>query len=110
MSKDFTAQVIYQPSIHQTDDASQNAQRYQVGDILAVWPVAEQSTFDTADAAYTASGGSITARFAYLVDTTTTPDEVVAHTLLDNSPADVTVTDTNTLTVQINVSGVFTET
>jgi hypothetical protein len=32
----------------------------------------------------------------------------VCYSLLDNSPADVTVTDTNTLTVQINASGVFT--
>ena len=79
-------------------------------DVLAVTWVRSGATvtFDSDDAAYTASGGSITARFAYIVDTTTTPDEVVAHCLLDNTPADVTVTDTNTLTVQINASGVFT--
>lgn len=64
-------------------------------------------TFDCADAVWTASGGSITARYAAIVDTTTTPDEVVAHSLLDNSPADVTATDGNTFTVQINSSGVF---
>mgnify|MGYP003650588357 FL=1 len=79
-------------------------------DVLAVtWTRSGTTvTFDSDNAAYTASGGSITARFAYIVDTTTTPDEVVAHCLLDNAPADVTVTDTNTLTVQINASGVFT--
>lgn len=66
-------------------------------------------TFDVADAVWTASGGSITARLAAIVDTTTTPDEVVAHTLLDNTPADVTATDGNTFTVQINSSGVFTK-
>lgn len=65
-------------------------------------------TFDCADAQWTASGGSITARFAAIVDTTTTPDEVVCHCLLDNTPADVTATDGNTLTVAINASGIFT--
>ena len=45
MSKDFTAQVIYQPATHQLDGLA-NAHRYVVGDILAVWPVAEQATFD----------------------------------------------------------------
>lgn len=66
-------------------------------------------TFDSDNALFTASGGSITARYAAIIDTTTTPDEVVAHSLLDNTPADVTVTDGNTLTVQINASGIFTE-
>lgn len=79
-------------------------------DVLAATWVRSTSTvtFDSDDAAFTASGGSITARFAAIIDTTTTPDEVVAHSLLDNTPADVTVTDTNTLTVQMNASGVFT--
>lgn len=65
-------------------------------------------TFDSDDGAFTASGGSITTRFAAIIDTTTTPDEVVCHSLLDNTPADVTVTDTNTLTVQINALGINT--
>lgn len=45
MSKDFTAQVIYQPETHLLEGIKQ-AQRYVVGDILTVWPVAEHSTFD----------------------------------------------------------------
>ena len=65
-------------------------------------------TFDVADAQWTASGGSITARYAAIIDTTSAPDEVVCHSLLDNTPADVTATDGNTFTVQINASGVFT--
>ena len=65
-------------------------------------------TFDSTDGSFTAAGGSITARYAAIIDTTTTPDEVVCHSLLDNTPADVTVTDGNTLTVQINVSGIGT--
>ena len=66
------------------------------------------STFDGSDGAFLASGGSITARYSYLVNTTLTPDLVVAHSLLDNTPADVTVTDGNTLTVQNNASGIGT--
>ena len=65
-------------------------------------------TFDSDDGAFTASGGSITARFAAVIDTSTTPDEVVCHSLLDNTPADVTVTDGNTLTIQMNASGIGT--
>ena len=65
-------------------------------------------TFDSADTVFTASGGSIVARFAAIVDTTPATDEVVAHCLLDNSPADVTATTGNTLTIQMNASGIFT--
>jgi hypothetical protein len=66
-------------------------------------------TFDSADPAWTASGGSITARFAVVYDDTPTSpaDPLVCSCLMDNSPADVTVTDGNTLTIQINASGYF---
>lgn len=67
-------------------------------------------TFDCADMVWTASGGSIVARLAGIYDdTVTTPvaDPVLAHSLLDNSPADVTATDTNTFTIGIHANGVF---
>ena len=63
-------------------------------------------TFDASDpTAWTASGGSITARFAVLYEVS---GNVLAYCLLDSTPADVTATSTNTLTVTINASGVFT--
>lgn len=62
-------------------------------------------TFDTSDAAWTASGGSITARFAVLYDNTTSNKDLIAYSLLDSAPADVIVSDTNTLT--INIVNVF---
>lgn len=63
-------------------------------------------TFDTSDpAVWTASGAGFTARFAVLYEVA---GNVVAYCLLDNTPADVTVTAGNTLTVTINASGVFT--
>ena len=63
-------------------------------------------TFDVSDpATWTASGGSITARFAVLYEVS---GKVLAYCLLDSTPADVTATTGNTLTISINVSGVFT--
>jgi hypothetical protein len=63
-------------------------------------------TFTVANAVWNASGGSITARFAVLYDATT--GDLIAYCLLDSTPADVTVTTGNSLTVAINASGVFT--
>lgn len=62
-------------------------------------------TFDTTDATWTASGGSITARYAAIYEV---GGNILAYCLLDTTPADITVTSGNTLTVQINASGVFT--
>lgn len=68
-------------------------------------------TWDTADAVWTASGGSITARFAVIYNNATLNGIVkplLCVCLLDTAPADVTATDTNTFTVQMNASGLFT--
>jgi len=68
-------------------------------------------TFDAADVVWTASGGSIAARHSAIYDdTVTTPvaDALLCYTLLDTTPADVTATDGNTLTIQLNASGIFT--
>jgi hypothetical protein len=68
-------------------------------------------TFDCDPLVWTASGGSIVARFAAIYDDTVAApvaDPILCDTLLDNSPADVTATDTNTFTVDIHASGVFT--
>lgn len=54
---------------------------------------------------WTASGGSIVARFAVLYESA---GNVVCYCLLDSAPADVTVTTGNTLTVTMNASGIFT--
>lgn len=76
--------------------------------VAATWTRATSTTtFDIADAVWNASGGSITARFAAIVDTTTTPDEVVAHSLLDDTPADVTATDGNEFRISTPAGGAF---
>jgi hypothetical protein len=59
---------------------------------------------DSTDAVWTASGGSIVARFAVIYEVS---GKVLAYCLLDSSPADVTTTTGNTFTVQIHASGVF---
>jgi len=56
-------------------------------------------------AVWTASGGSITARYAVIYNSTT--GGLIGYSLLDNSPADVTATTGNTFTVSPNASGIF---
>jgi len=91
-----------------------NANGYTTGGLTLTTTWVESSgtvTFDdTSNPVWTASGGSIIARFAVIYDdSTTTPvDVLVAYCLMDNTPADVTVTDTNTLTINMHASGVFT--
>ena len=68
-------------------------------------------TFDSDNVVWNASGGNIVARFAAIYDDTVAApvaDPIVAHCLMDNTPADVTVTDGNPLTVQIAGTGIFT--
>lgn len=95
-----------------SEQASENG--YTTGGKTCTTPVWSRTTgsvaFDSDDVAWTASGGSITVRYAAIYDdsvTTVATDCMVCYTTLDNSPADVTVTDGNTLTVQINASGIF---
>lgn len=88
-----------------------NANGYATGGVTVVGTYNNSSgtlTFDVADPSWTAAGGSITARFAVLYSDTATNKDLIAFCLLDSTPADVAVTDGNTLTIQINAAGVFT--
>ena len=82
--------------------------------VAATWvESAGTVTFDVADAVWNASGGDITARFAVIYDDTVAAPvakPIIAHCLLDTTPADVTATDGNPLTIQIAATGVFTKT
>jgi len=91
-----------------TNEVATNYGYTQTGVICAAtWTnLAGTETFNVANAVWNASGGSITARFAVLYDATT--GDLIAYCLLDSTPADVTVTTGNSLTVAINASGVFT--
>jgi len=63
---------------------------------------------ETTNPTWTASGGSITARFAVIYDDTHADDIPVCVCLLDTAPADVTATDGNTFTITMNASGILT--
>lgn len=57
------------------------------------------------DPVWTASGGSITGRFADIYEVS---GNILCYSTMDDTPADVTATDGNTLTVAAHSSGVFT--
>lgn len=85
-----------------------NANGYTTGGIAIVLTLAGTTTVTVdiqTDPVWTASGGSITARFAVIYEVA---GDVLCYCLLDSTPADVTATDGNTLTVAAHASGVFT--
>ena len=67
-------------------------------------------TFDVADPTWDETGGDIVARYAVLFNSTPGSNDLIAYCLMDNAPGDITCTDGNTLTINVNVSGVFTAT
>jgi hypothetical protein len=85
-----------------------NANGYTTGGIAVVLTLAGTTTVTvdiTTDPVWTASGGSIVARFAVIYEVA---GNVLCWSTLDTTPADVTATTGNTLTVAANASGVFT--
>jgi hypothetical protein len=86
-----------------------NANGYTTGGIsLGALTLAGTTTVtvdDPSDMVWTASGGSIVARFGVLYENA---GDVVAYFLLDSTPADVTATTGNTLTIALHASGIFT--
>lgn len=86
-----------------------NANGYTTGGIslgqLSLSGTTTVTVDETTNPVWTASGGSITARFAVIYES---GGNVLCYCLLDNAPADVTATDGNTLTVTFHASGIFT--
>lgn len=85
-----------------------NANGYTTGGIAITLTLSGTTTVTVdiaTDPVWTASGGSITARFAAIYEV---GGNVLCYCLLDDAPADVTATAGNTLTVAANASGVFT--
>lgn len=90
-----------------TNEVAQNF-GYTTGGIAITLTLAGTTTVTVdiqTDPVWTASGGSITARFAAIYEVS---GNVLCYCTLDDTPADVTATDGNTLTVAANASGVFT--
>ena len=91
-----------------------NANGYTTGGV-AITPTWAQAsgtaTFDSDNPVWTASGGSITARFGVVYKNATVNGIVkplLCVCLLDTTPADVTATDGNTFTINMNASGLWT--
>jgi hypothetical protein len=85
-----------------------NANGYTTGGIAITLTLSGTTTVTVdiqTDPVWTASGGSITARFGAIYEVS---GNVLVFTTLDSTPADVTATDGNTFTVAANASGVFT--
>jgi hypothetical protein len=85
-----------------------NANGYTTGGIAIALTLAGTTTVTvdiTTDPVWTASGGSIVARYAVIYEV---GGRVLCYCLLDSTPANVTATTGNTLTVAANASGVFT--
>ena len=92
-----------------------NANGYTTGGATLAAPswanVAGTETFSAGNGSWTAAGGSITARFAVVYISGTVGgivNPILCVSLLDTTPADVTVADGQVLTVTINASGIFT--
>ena len=85
-----------------------NANGYTTGGIAVALTLGGTTTVTvdiTTDPVWTASGGSIVARFAVIYEVS---GNVLCYCLLDDAPADVTATTGNTLTVAAHAFGVFT--
>jgi hypothetical protein len=86
-----------------------NSFGYTTGGIAVTLSLAGTTTVTVdigTDPVWTASGGSITARFAVIYEV---GGDVLCYCLLESTgPADVTATTGNTLTVATHASGVFT--
>lgn len=85
------------------------ANGYTTGGVAVTLVISGSTTvkvdFQT-DPSWNASGGSIVARFAFVYEV---GGDIVCYCLLDSTPADVTATDGNPLTVAADgTNGVFT--
>lgn len=83
------------------------ANGYTAGGIAVTLTLAGTTTVTvdwSVNPVWTASGGPITARWAVLYEVA---GNVLCYCLLDSTPADVTATDGNTLTIDPPANGIF---
>lgn len=86
-----------------------NANGYTTGGVnigsLALSGTTTVTVDDAVDVTWNASGGPITARYAVIYES---GGNILCYCLLDDTPADVTATDGNPLTIAFHASGIFT--
>lgn len=66
------------------------------------------STFDAGDITFTASGGSVVARYCVIYDDTPAGEPLVCYCLLDTTPANITILNGDSYQLQIHASGIVT--
>lgn len=85
-----------------------NGNGYTTGGIATTLTLSGTTTVTvdiSSDPVWTASGGSIVARFGAIYEVS---GNILVYCLLDDAPANVTATTGNTLTLAASASGVFT--
>jgi hypothetical protein len=66
------------------------------------------ATFTMGASTWTAAGGNLVFRFAVIYDDTAASKNLICYSLLDTTPANITILDTQTLNITMNASGTFT--
>jgi len=66
------------------------------------------ATFTMGTSTWTAAGGNLVFRYAVIYDNTAASKNLICYSLLDTTPADITILNGETLNLSINASGVFT--
>ena len=64
-------------------------------------------TFDATNPSWIASGGDLVFRYAVIYNSTDAGTALLCYSLLDNTPADITVTDGSQYVIQFNALGIF---
>jgi len=65
------------------------------------------SQLDASDEVFSPVGADLTARYGVIYSVSATGNDLIGYFLLDDTPADVTATDGNTLTVTWAANGMF---
>jgi hypothetical protein len=110
------APTVAGTTTYSTTNELSTANGYTQAGVTMSSPAVTQSGSSTkltagGNAVWTASGGSITARYAVLYKSGTAnsiTNPIVGYCLLDTTPADVTTTTGNTLTITTPATGFFT--
>lgn len=101
-----TSSNLYSSLTNEHATANGYTQTGQSYGVLTLSGTTTVTVDDPLDIIWTASGGSIVAKWAVLYESGSS--KIVAYFLLESGGADVTTTTGNTLTVALNASGIFT--
>ncbi len=74
---------------------------------LAFTDTAGTSTFNCDDPSWTAGAGGITARYCVFYDNTDASKTLICYSLLDTTPADVSVADGQTFLIALPATGIL---